>query len=874
MAYTIIKTNGTVLTTIADGTVDTTSSSLDLPGRNYAAYGVIMDTNMVHLMENFANSSVPSNPIKGQLWYNTATQVLYVCPTDGETNANNWFKLLTSNDATTTFNNLTVIGTLSTGSASITNLLNANDVVANTISVSANADLLGSTVASDLTSNSITAGNALATLAGDWNATGNVSINKIKSSNYCYANGNPIPILGASGSNHQVQYNVNGNLTATPSFEYNPDTSVLSIFGNVNAVQFVGNGVSITDINAGNLTGTIASGVQGNITSLGTLSALTVSGTATVGNISSSVNVNDANLLGVIRTSTQPNITSLGSLIGLTSNGTIDFLQSSNVSLGAVSNLHILGGDLNNVLTTDGFGNLSWVPQGSLSITAAGSNTQIQYNNGGNLAGSSDFTYNNSTKVLSVSGNIVAGNANLGNAVTANFFNGSGYNLANIRGANILGQAPNAIVAGTVYTAAQPNITSVGTLTSLTSTGNINSGGNVQAVYFIGDGSALSNVTAITSVTAGTVITNAQPNITSVGTLSSLVVSGNINSSNATLGNSVTANFFVGSGANLTNINGSNVSLVPNATHAISATSATSATTAGTVTTAAQPNITSVGSLTSLTVTGNISSGNASLGNAATAAYFLGNGFYLTNITGSNVTGTVASATVAASANSVAGANVTGTVANATYATSAGSATTATTATTAGTVTTNAQPNITSVGTLTSLNTTGSITSTALNAGLELGSSSQINTPYVDFHSSGNPNDYDVRLIASGGTTLGTGILNIYASQVNRNSNKLFDASNFQITTGTVNTYSYTNIVGGFSDAANYFDVFPPAGYTMSNLMAFIPSIAYIYFAGGVNADDALRCIWYNLGDRIRVYVQNTEQRANPGANYLAVWSK
>ena len=98
-----------------------------------------------------------------------------------------------------------------------------------------------------------------------------------------------------------------------------------------------------------------------------------------------------------------------------------------------------------------------------------------------------------------------------------------------------------------------------------------------------------------------------------------------------------------------------------------------------------------------------------------------------------------------------------------------------------------------------------------------------------------------------------------------------------QVTYGTVQTLSYTNIVGSFSDAANFFDVFPPSGKTIGNLVAFLPSIAYIYFSGGVDGNDALRCIWvlFPIGapDRVRVYVQNTEQRSFPSANYLAFWS-
>ena len=86
-------------------------------------------------------------------------------------------------------------------------------------------------------------------------------------------------------------------------------------------------------------------------------------------------------------------------------------------------------------------------------------------------------------------------------------------------------------------------------------------------------------------------------------------------------------------------------------------------------------------------------------------------------------------------------------------------------------------------------------------------------------------------------------------------------------------TSGYTNQVGSFNNGANFFDVYPPAGKTMADLVAFLPSIAIIHYAGGVDGNDSLRCTWSNLGTRIRVYVQNTEQRSTPAANWLAIWS-
>ena len=84
----------------------------------------------------------------------------------------------------------------------------------------------------------------------------------------------------------------------------------------------------------------------------------------------------------------------------------------------------------------------------------------------------------------------------------------------------------------------------------------------------------------------------------------------------------------------------------------------------------------------------------------------------------------------------------------------------------------------------------------------------------------------------------------------------------------------FTNILGGWDNSQNFIDAYPPAGYTMSNLQSFIPSIGSIHFAGVVNADDAIRCNVALLADRIRVWVQNTEQREAPRVNLLAIWRR
>lgn len=68
--------------------------------------------------------------------------------------------------------------------------------------------------------------------------------------------------------------------------------------------------------------------------------------------------------------------------------------------------------------------------------------------------------------------------------------------------------------------------------------------------------------------------------------------------------------------------------------------------------------------------------------------------------------------------------------------------------------------------------------------------------------------------------------------------------------------------------------VYPPNGYTMANLVAFIPSIRTIHFNGDVNRDDSLYCYYGYEANRISITCYNSEQRANPQANWLAVWRK
>ena len=77
MAYTINLTDGAIFATIADGTINT-SSSMTLVGKNYAGYGEFLDENFIHLLENASNSTAPGAPLTGQLWWNSGENYLNV----------------------------------------------------------------------------------------------------------------------------------------------------------------------------------------------------------------------------------------------------------------------------------------------------------------------------------------------------------------------------------------------------------------------------------------------------------------------------------------------------------------------------------------------------------------------------------------------------------------------------------------------------------------------------------------------------------------------------------------------------------------------------------------------------------------------------
>lgn len=90
MSYIINNTRGQVLAVVADGTVNTSATDLFLVGRALTDYGTYENENYVYLLENFANNIPPTQPILGQLWYNSATDVISTY-----SSTNTWIPLAT-----------------------------------------------------------------------------------------------------------------------------------------------------------------------------------------------------------------------------------------------------------------------------------------------------------------------------------------------------------------------------------------------------------------------------------------------------------------------------------------------------------------------------------------------------------------------------------------------------------------------------------------------------------------------------------------------------------------------------------------------------------------------------------------------------------
>jgi hypothetical protein len=473
---------------------------------------------------------------------------------------------------------------------------------------------------------------------------GNAAVTGIKTDNYYYANGNPVDFQQAAGNDYELQYNTSDDFAASANLTFNPSTNILTIVGNV-----VSTNANLGNVASANyFTGTLTTAAQPNITSVGTLNTLTVSSGTQIA-IATSANLNltapeinltgNAHITGAVDTSstivatgniTGGNINTAGKVVAstLTSNVSTGTAPLTVTSTTRVANLNVAYANVSdrvNISTqtsgnaylvfADGLtGNISETANaifvantstGTLyatafngnitgNITAPGTNSQVLFNDSGLINADGGMTYNKDTDTLTVAGNVAANNLSATNDLTVG------------RDATISG---NLTVGGnTIYI----NVTNLSVRDPIIEMGGAANGGNAASYdgkdrgmlmhnyYSNGSGpvntffgwktgngeyvaaatvtdftgevvtiGTLANIRASTfkGNVEGTINTAAQPNITSLGTLTGLTVNGNANVNNlgssgivTATGNVIGGNLVTGGVANVTgNVIGGNL---------------------------------------------------------------------------------------------------------------------------------------------------------------------------------------------------------------------------------------------------------------------------------------------------------------------------
>jgi hypothetical protein len=260
--------------------------------------------------------------------------------------------------------NITQVGVLSNLSVGAGGIITDGFISAATFNTSGNVNAANITVS------------ARANITGTLNGLGNVNFNSSPNvtlgnpSNIHISGGLPGYILATDGSGNLswIENNANAGLPG----------------GNTTTVQF----------NDGGVFGGVA-----NFTFNQFSNTLTVDNTNTIKSVvSSNLTVNAGGRLNVL--------------------GNFSANNSPNVSLGFVGNIRILGGTNGQVLTTDGTGNLAWQTSTSNGNgVPGGSNTQVQFNDGGNFGGSPFFTFNTATTTLNVAGDFTANSIEIGSGI-------------------------------------------------------------------------------------------------------------------------------------------------------------------------------------------------------------------------------------------------------------------------------------------------------------------------------------------------------------------------------------------------------------------------------------------------------------------------
>lgn len=342
----------------------------------------------------------------------------------------------------------------------------------------------------------------------------------------------------------QVFFDDNGNPTGNAGFTFDRVSGNFAVPGNS---TFSGNLVPGADLaySLGNATrrwndlylsgntiylgdSTITTDANVLLFTTGSGGSFEVGGNSTVttiqnGNSNIAVNANGNITTSVAGVSNVMIVTSTGAVVSgtlsVTGNANVGNIGANNGSFTTVTASTVSAGNVktDTLLYANG---QPWDLQ-----QPAGSNNQIQFNLSDSFAASANFTFNPATNILTVSGNITSNNINAGNLLTANF------------------------VSGTLTTNAQPNITSVGTLTGLDVSGNVVASGVKTDNLYYANGSPWDLQQPAGSNTQIQFNTNssfgASANLTFDSSNSLMTLNGNLAVGNVSGANVVSANYLV-----------------------------------------------------------------------------------------------------------------------------------------------------------------------------------------------------------------------------------------------------------------------------------------------------------------------------------------
>ncbi len=596
MAYTINLTDGTVFATIPDGTTNNATSALVLVGKNYAGYGEFLDENFVHVLENSANTTAPTSPLTGQLWWDKTNFLLKVYngtiwktisaatasssqPSSNVT-GDLWYDTTNQQLKVYTGSSFIVVGpayTSSEGTAGaipgsvndsggsphfITSLYVNNTQIA-IVSVDA-----AFTPAAPTNTNFPTifpgitvTKSAASTLAGNVVNTGNLTLT---------AAGATTVTVTSTGANITGYMNSTGNITGG------------NVLGgaNVNATLHSGTTVSVTGVITGAsvvggvITGT-SSSVSGIVTGAsvvggvitGTSSSVTgiVTGASVVGGVitGTSVSLSGNVQAGNVRTggllSTTGNITSAGNvdagfylgngslLTGLSSAVSVTKIVNGTTEANAVSS----GGNI--AFTVGGTSNVMVVATTGIAVT--GFSTPAIVKTGTNAVGNIgavgsyfNAVFADNYNGASVVGGVITGTSvSVSGSVSAPSHLGTSVSVTgNVTGANFIGN-----VIGNVIPPAGGAVSTTGNVTggNILSSGSISATGTITGASVVGGvitGSSVS-VTGIATAasTVGGVITGSSSSVTGIVTGAS-VVGGVITGSSSSVTGIVTGASVVG----------------------------------------------------------------------------------------------------------------------------------------------------------------------------------------------------------------------------------------------------------------------------------------------------------------------------------------